>query len=405
MPSISGAGSDCGKGSWSVDCKSWPTSWSGSFAPSRAIDLALSCHAARCRAGDGLADQGHAGFALVRRAVLTVTDPRDQPGLAVSGSLVSAAGTWISGVADGAGPWTVRVSASDPAGICGLRASIVPAGGSPGSAVAEFSRDHRVHSSWLLPCGRAVGRSLFWAPELAGLANGSYVLVVSASNPAGGTGTRSFDFELDNQPPPAIGTLAVASPAGPTGWSASRTFDLSWATLGDLSGPQSPLATVSSEVCDATGGGCGAASSQPVSPTGASVQIPSGAPAGVYEAGVWITDQAGNQGQPAWGALRYDPGPPSAVVFGPSRPAVLGHAQLQVPETLSATAGPSGVYGYEVTVDTSPTGGVGQVNSFGSYDLSNLTSGVHTIYARAFSGAGVPGPVASVQVDVDRSAP
>jgi hypothetical protein len=143
----------------------------------------------------------------------------------------------------------------------------------------------------------------------------------------------------------------------------------------------------------------------PPTATSATVDLPAGTGPGIAQARLSATDSAGNVGAGSDPQLLYDPTAPSTVSFGPSRPSTLGQAQLQIPETLSATAGPSGVYGYQVSVDAAPTGDMSQVQSFGSYDLQNLTTGTHVIYARAFSGAGVPGPVGQITVTVDRDQP
>jgi hypothetical protein len=399
---------DCGYGGFVQMCKSGPRSWQGSFPqPMHEIQLGIFCHARRCSARSPLADFGHPGFLRIARAVVTVTDPQDQPILSPSGSLWQTGDPWISATSAPAGGWSVRVSASDPAGVCGLRAFISATGAPAGSALdAATAGDVQPDDTSLLPCGAATVRPLTWSPaSLADLANGAYALSVQATNPAGGQANQQIPFQIDNQPPPGVTGLKAALPSGPDGWSPTPDFDLSWTVPADLPGPQSPVLSALTAVCDRAGTGCTGAVMQPIAQTIASVGVPVGAAPGVYEARVTTTDQAGNVSGPQWATLKYDPSAPSAVSLGPSRPSTVGMAQLNIPETVAATAGPSGVYGYQVTIDSPPSGGVSGVNCFGSYDISNLTTGTHTLYARAFSGAGVAGPVSQVVLNVDRGQP
>ncbi len=191
---------------------------------------------------------------------------------------------------------------------------------------------------------------------------------------------------------------------GPSGWSSSPDFTLSWTGQPDYPGPQSPISTTNVSVAGVS------SSQQSASQTTANVAV--GSSAGGHSASVWEQDQAGNQASPQSVALYYDPSKPSAPSFGPARATWIGASGAQLPETLSATAGgPSGVYGYSVSVDGTPSTSWHSANvkadggGNASFSISSLTDGVYQLCAVAFSGAGVAGPQACTTIRIDRQPP
>ncbi len=366
------------------------------------IGFAIWCHASPCPPNDGRSIFGPAGSANVYWAQITVNEP-DPPSVSAGGNLWSAGGQWISGAAEPAGYWSVGYGASDPAGPCALQALIVNGGG--GWVQSDTSNNVSPDYTQAAPCGASGRGTYWWSPNIAALANGTYYLHVQADNPAGMWSDQAVTLNVDNQPPPPVTNLTASSSAmGPAGWSSSPDFTLRWTGQPDYPGAQSPISTTNVSVAAVS------SAQQSASQTTANVTV--GSAPGGYSASVWEQDQAGNQASPQSVALYYDPSKPSAPSFGPGRATWIGSSGTQLPETLSATAGgPSGVYGYSVSVDGTPSTSWHSANvkadagGNGSFSISNLADGMHQLCAVAFSGAGVAGPEACTTIRIDRQPP
>jgi hypothetical protein len=364
------------------------------------IGFGIWCHAASCAVNDSSSWYGPAASANVYSATVEINE-QNAPSVSVGGNIWGANNTWISGAAQG---WTDSASASDPAGVCILHPYILNSGGA--LVWGDWSQDVTPNWSSTTPCG-ANSRGYSGSLPIASLANGAYTLNLDATNPSDAANGNNYYFRqaatlyVDNQPPPPVASLSAHSATmGPLGWSPSPTFSVQWIGQPDYPGPQSPITTANLDLC---GPSC-VLQRQTASQTTASVAVPWGA--GSYPVYVWEQDQAGNQGQQQAATLDYDPNPPGAPTLGPARPTWIGADQVSVPETISAAAGgPSGIYGYQVAVDGSPTGDWHAKNSSGTFDISGLSDGVHTLEVRAFSGAGVSGPVSTTTIRIDRQPP
>jgi hypothetical protein len=367
------------------------------------IGFGIWCHAASCAPNNSLSWFGPAGSANVYSAAVDINE-QNSPGVSVGGNIWGENNTWISGTAPPSGGWTDSASASDPAGVCILHPYILNSGG--GLVWGDWSQDVTPNWRSTTPCG-ASSRGYSGSLPIASLANGAYTLNLDATNPSDAANGNNYYFRqgvtlyVDNQPPPPVASLSARSAAtGPLGWSSSPAFTVQWVGQPDYSGPQSPITTADLDLC---GPSC-VFQQQTASQTTAGVSVPWGA--GSYPVYVWEQDQAGNQGQQQAATLDYDPNAPGAPSLGPVRPTWVGADQVSVPETFSASAGgPSGIYGYETAVDGSPTGDWHSKNSGASFDISGLSDGVHTLEVRAFSGAGVPGPVSTTTIRIDRQPP
>ncbi len=129
------------------------------------------------------------------------------------------------------------------------------------------------------------------------------------------------------------------------------------------------------------------------------------ADAGAHTVKAWSVDNAGNVGQPVTAEAMVDPNPPGAPAFGPAR-GWIDATQIKDPETISAqSGGPSGISGYEVAVDSQPTGNPANINSAGSFNISALADGTHQLCAIAYSGAYVAGPSACTTIKINRNPP
>lgn len=345
-------------------------------------------------------------------------DPQAYPTLTIGGTLWQASGTWVSSHAPPAGGWGLTAQGDDPAGVCELEAFLTPhAEGQAQAVLSDTSQNVTPTPASITdpdisplfasptPCG-GTPRSLSWPIDLSSVPNGSYDLVVESTNPGGTIEDRTVMVDVDNDPPPQVtGLTATTSAMGPAGWSSTPVFNLSWTNPPDVSGPQSPIDQAVVQQCEPDGSGC--TNTQITGPpASATVTLTAGTDAGDYQGWVWDVDQADNQGTPAPVDLPYDPTAPSAPTMTPGWSGPIGQAQAAtIPEDLHSTAGPSQVYGYQVTVDSQPTGGWQNVNSTGAYDLSTLTDGLHTLYARALSGAGVASPVSETSIDLEQNGP
>ena len=402
---LGGAGIDCG----STSCNTGPGEVATSVAVNDAsqVGFAAWCHASTCPANSSSSTFGPAASANVFFAQITVNE-QNEPSLSASGNLWAANGQWTSGVAAPPGGWTLNYGGSDPAGVCVLHPLLVNSAG--GWVQWDFSNDWSPDFTQPSPCG-PTSRGYSWSPALGSLANGLYYLHVQATNPADVQNGNNYVADaaiplyIDNQPPPPVTGLAANSAGmGPLGWSSSRSFTLSWTGQADYPGPQSPITTTNVSI--------GGVSSWQQSASQNTATASVGSAAGAYSASVWEQDQAGNQASPQSVALYYDPNAPSAPAFGPARPGWIGSSEANVSESLSASAGgPSGVYGYAVSVDGQPSTDWHQatVHADGAgnatFALSSLPDGVHQLCAIAFSGAGVGGPEGCTTIRIDRQPP
>jgi hypothetical protein len=142
---------------------------------------------------------------------------------------------------------------------------------------------------------------------------------------------------------------------------------------------------------------------------------------GAYTAQVWLEDAKGVTGPPESATLRFDDARPGAVEPSPS-PDWIGRSAFPYPVHLSHPSGPqplSGIRGYAVSTDSSPTGRpcagatcVGtEVDLQGgiavdALPIAELPEGLNYLHAVAVSGAGVPSTtVGTTLLRVDKTAP
>ncbi|HUC08239.1 MAG TPA: hypothetical protein VMR96_09120 [Solirubrobacterales bacterium] len=142
---------------------------------------------------------------------------------------------------------------------------------------------------------------------------------------------------------------------------------------------------------------------------------------GAYTAEVWLEDAKGATGPPASASLRFDDAHPGAVEPSPS-PAWIGRSAFPYTVHLSHPSGPqplSGIRGYAVSTDSSPTGRpcAGTTCTGAEVDLqggiavdalpiAELPEGLSYLHAVAVSGAGVPSAlVGTTLLRVDKTAP
>lgn len=141
---------------------------------------------------------------------------------------------------------------------------------------------------------------------------------------------------------------------------------------------------------------------------------------GAYTAEVWLEDADGVRGPAVSAKLRFDDARPGAVEALPS-PAWIGRSAFPYAVHLTHPSGPlpiSGIRGYAVSTDSSPTGspcaetcsaaetdlqgGIGA----DSLALAELPEGVNYVHAVAVSGSGTPSaPAGSTVLRVDKTEP
>lgn len=142
---------------------------------------------------------------------------------------------------------------------------------------------------------------------------------------------------------------------------------------------------------------------------------------GAYTAQVWLEDAKGAQGPTVGAKLRFDDVHPGDVAPLPS-PAWIGRSAFPYTVRLTHPSGPlpiSGVRGYAVSTDSSPTGnpcaadicsGVETDLQGGiaadSLSIAELPEGVNYVHAVAVSGSGTPSALAGTTVlRVDKTEP
>jgi hypothetical protein len=145
-----------------------------------------------------------------------------------------------------------------------------------------------------------------------------------------------------------------------------------------------------------------------------------GAP-GAYRTEVWLEDAGGAQGPAASATLRFDDSRPGSVEPLPF-PAWIGRSAFPYTVHFTHPSSPlpiSGVRGYAVSIDTSPTGSpcVGTTCSAVETDLqggiaadslpiAELPEGINYVHAAAVSGSGTPSaPPRTAILRVDKTEP
>jgi hypothetical protein len=247
------------------------------------IGFGLWCHAANCPANSPSSIFGPAGSANVYWADITVDEPYP-PSLSAQGSLWPSNG-WVS-VANGGG--SLLFNASDPAGVCDVRAVITDLAGNWQQANdqlvgPDFSQGR--------PCPDRPG--YWWSPNVAALADGRYDLFVQADNPAGMWRSAVVGLAVDNSPP-SIGI---------TSQPAARWYNtpqhVTWSASDSPSG-------VSGLACSDGGGAGSATHTMTVSAQGVSTVTCN------------AIDNASNWGTPASTTIYLDYQTPSVSFDGPS---------------------------------------------------------------------------------------
>ena len=142
---------------------------------------------------------------------------------------------------------------------------------------------------------------------------------------------------------------------------------------------------------------------------------------GAYTAEVWLEDAKGAQGPAAGAKLRFDDAHPGDVAPLPA-PAWVGRSAFPYTVRLTHPSGPlpiSGVRGYAISTDSSPTGNpcAAAICSEAETDLqggiaadslaiAELPEGVNYVHAVAVSGSGTPSALAGTTVlRVDKTEP
>jgi hypothetical protein len=142
---------------------------------------------------------------------------------------------------------------------------------------------------------------------------------------------------------------------------------------------------------------------------------------GAYTAEVWLEDAGGAQGPPVSARLRFDDSRPGAVEPLPF-PVWVGRSGFPLTVRLTHPSGPlpiSGIRGYAVSTDTSPTGNpcAGPTCSAGETDLqggigadslpiAELPEGINYLHAVAVSGSGTASsPPGTAILRVDKTEP
>lgn len=200
---------------------------------------------------------------------------------------------------------------------------------------------------------------------------------------------------------------------GEDNWHASRMFALSW------SNPPGVVA-VHYRLLDTGGGVLIGDTTMPWSANAIEHLSVPAAP-GAYTAEVWLQDANGAQGPAASAKLRFDDARPGAVEPLTS-PGWIGRSAFPFTVHLTHPSGPlpiSGLRGYAVSTDTSPTGSpcVGGTCTAVETDLQGgvaadslligeLPEGINYVHAVAVSGSGTPSvPTGTSILRVDKTEP
>jgi hypothetical protein len=142
---------------------------------------------------------------------------------------------------------------------------------------------------------------------------------------------------------------------------------------------------------------------------------------GAYSAEVWLEDADGAQGPASSAKLRFDDAPPGTVEPLPS-PGWIGRPAFPYTVRLAHPGGPlpiSGIRGYAVSTDSSPTGtpcagtscSAAEIDLQGglaadSLSIGELPEGINYLHAAAVSGSGIPSaPAGTAILRVDKTEP
>jgi len=200
---------------------------------------------------------------------------------------------------------------------------------------------------------------------------------------------------------------------GEENWHPGRMFALSW------SNPPG-VAAVHYRLLD-TGGGILIGDTTMPWAANAIEHLSVPAAPGAYTVEVWLQDAKGSQGPAVSAKLRFDDARPGAVEPLPS-PAWLGRSAFPYTVHLTQPSGPppiSGIRGYAVSTDASPTGSpcAGATCTAAETDLQGgvaadslpigeLPGGINYVHAAAVSGSGTPSaPTGTAILRVDKTEP
>lgn len=216
--------------------------------------------------------------------------------------------------------------------------------------------------------------------------------------PAAGASLQPIDLRVDG---------------GEDSWHASRMFALSWSNPPGVAAAHYRL----------LGPGGGVLIGETTMPWAANAIEHLSVPAapGAYTAEVWLEDTNGAQGPAVSTKLRFDDARPSAVEPLPS-PQWLGRSAFPYTVRLTHPSGPlpiSGIRGYAISTDTSPTGRpcaaptctAAETDLQGgvaadSLPVSELPEGINYVHAVAVSGSGTPSaPAGTAILRVDKTEP
>jgi len=230
-------------------------------------------------------------------------------------------------------------------------------------------------------------------------------LRVSSVDAAGNESSVERDVYADNHAPSQVSDIRVE---GGEGWRSHNGFSVAWRNPG---GQVAPIVAAQVEVCGTTGGGCFTGRF-----TGYDISRVDGLrpPVGDWTVRVYLEDAAGNGSRDALSVpvhLRFDDTAP-----GQARPQerngwINATEAATKPEEIRLAAGekvpPSGVGGFSVTLDGSaPDGIIDASGDPATYRIDGLSNGIHSLKARAISGAGVSSAVVgATDIRVDRMAP
>jgi len=199
---------------------------------------------------------------------------------------------------------------------------------------------------------------------------------------------------------------------GEESWHSSRMFALSWSNPPGIAAVHYRL----------LGPGGGALIGDTTLPWAANAIEHLSVPAapGAYTTEVWLEDAGGAQGPPVSAKLRFDDARPGAVEPVPS-PQWIGRSAFPYTVHLTHPSGPlpiSGIRGYAVSTDTSPTGSpCGGTCSAAETDLQGgiavdslpigeLAEGTNYVHAVAVSGSGTSSAaVGTAILRVDKTEP
>ncbi len=361
-----------------------PCAWGG--APSLPIALdGLSTARLRllviCALGSGCRRNAVQATTTLSDVILRIRDDQAPAMSAMRGALASG-DSWVTGSIPSG------FDASDPAGI---RTSSVSVDGT-----TVVGGEHQCDQYSMSPCPNGGSEATIDTRQLS---DGAHSVLARAVDAAGNGADHQAQIRVDNTAP----LVARPERSGGGSWSADVNPVLMIDASDGAGG--SGVRSLGWELCRTDGSDC---SSGVATPTPAlSLNLPA---AGEWHARVSASD-ALRAGQPsAWSPpLRYDPLVPGASQLAGARRWSDGRTQasIQLTPSQAAPQGPSGIAGYAVTSDGSAPGSAASVGGEkATFSLGELAEGTTTVTARAISGAGVAASeLGRTEVGIDRSAP